>query len=66
MHPSFHSVTLRSAQGEPWSMDFEIDGDRPLPIRYLWCGFRVVDSPPEHVADQLYELAVQHVSERLS
>jgi hypothetical protein len=59
------SVTLRTDSGEPWSLDFEIDGNRALPIRYVWCGFRVVDAPPEHVVDRLYQLAEEYVRDQV-
>lgn len=60
------TVRLRSETGEPWSMDFEIDGHRALPIRFIWCGFRVVDSPPPHVVEGLYTLADRYCAERIS
>lgn len=47
-------------------MDFEIDGHRALPIRFIWCGFRVVDSPPPHVVEGLYTLADRYCAERIS
>lgn len=58
------TVRLRSETGEPWAMEFEIDGERALPIRFIWCGFGVIDRPPEHVTEALHKLAHRYCAER--